>query len=406
MEKTKENSIGLKTPYFIIEKNQLDKNIDDFQRALNAIWPNSQLSYSVKTNSLPWLLKYLHSKNIYAEVVSDEEYLLAKKCGFIDSQIIFNGPIKGHDLFMDALTYGAIVNVDSKNDLKFTENAKEIYGDNIGIRINPNPEVFDRNDIGYLEDGFRFGFSDETGELENAINIVKTISDSVGLHLHCNSVTRNKAVYIALAEYATEIIKQYKLKVSYIDMGGGFFGGIPGKTTPNEYIAAIRKVLEKVIDVTNTKLFVEPGSAIIGSAVDLVTSVVDVKETSRSMIVTTDGSRIQIDPLWKKKGYLYSLETQNDERISKQIICGYTCMDHDRLMTVEDERKLSIGDRIIYHRVGAYSMTFGGMFICYYPDVYVRAVNHIEHVRDRITVNGYYNIHNNKGRNRDEYFNV
>lgn len=55
MEKTKENSIGLKTPYFIIEKNQLDKNIDDFQRALNAIWPNSQLSYSVKTNSLPWL---------------------------------------------------------------------------------------------------------------------------------------------------------------------------------------------------------------------------------------------------------------------------------------------------------------------------------------------------------------
>ena len=51
-------------------------------------------------------------------------------------------------------------------------------------------------------------------------------------------------------------------------------------------------------------------------------------------------------------------------------------------------------------------MTFGGMFICYYPDVYVRAVNHIEHVRDRITVNGYYNIHNNKGRNRDEYFNV
>ena len=107
----------LKTPYFLINKKELDKNINDFQHALKSIWPNSQLSYSVKTNSLPWLLEYLHSKNVYAEVVSDEEYRLALKCGFNDKQIIYNGPIKGHDLFIRALQKGAIVNIDSKNDL-------------------------------------------------------------------------------------------------------------------------------------------------------------------------------------------------------------------------------------------------------------------------------------------------
>ena len=55
----------------------------------------------------------------------------------------------------------------------------------------------------------------------------------------------------------------------------------------------------------------------------------------------------------------------------KQVVCGYTCMDHDRIMIIENKPELQVGDEIIYHRVGAYSMTFGGMFIRYYPDVFV-----------------------------------
>lgn len=396
MELIEGKSMELKTPYFLINKEELDKNISDFAISLNDIWPNSQLSYSVKTNSLPWLLEYLNTKNIFAEVVSDEEYQLAKKCGFKDNQIVYNGPIKGYDLFVSALERGAIVNIDSKNDLEFAQNVSSIYGDNIGIRINPNPEIFDEDDIGYMEDGFRFGFSDETGELENAIEIVKTKSSSIGLHLHCNSVTRSKEVYVALAKYAADIIKKYNLDVSYIDMGGGFFGGVPGKTTPAEYITAIKDVLEKVVDIGRTKLFVEPGSAIIGSVVDLVTSVLDVKDTSKTRIVTTDGSRIHIDPLWIKKGYMYSLETQKKSEFIKQIICGYTCMDHDRLMVIENQKELSVGDKITYHRVGAYSMTFGGMFIRYYPDVYVDSSGRIERVRKRITVDDYYGVHSCK----------
>lgn len=383
----------MQTPYFVIIKEKLDENIEGFQQALDSIWPNSQLSYSVKTNSLPWLLEYLCSKDVFAEVVSDEEYLLAKKCGFADNQIVFNGPIKGHDLFMHALKHGAIVNIDSKNDLMFVKNANSVFGKNIGIRVNPAPLIFNEKDIGYSEDGFRFGFSDETGELEDAIEIVKTKSSSIGLHLHCNSVTRSKEVYVALAKYAADIIKKYNLDVSYIDMGGGFWGGVPGKTTPAEYITAIKDVFEKVVDIGRIKLFVEPGSAIIGSVVDLVTSVLDVKDTSKARIVTTDGSRIHIDPLWIKKGYMYSLETQNEVEISKQIICGYTCMDHDRLMTIENQNELSVGDKIIYHRVGAYSITFGGMFINYHPEVYVQNGDEFERVRSRVQVSDYYKIH-------------
>ena len=70
-------------------------------------------------------------------------------------------------------------------------------------------------------------------------------------------------------------------------------------------------------------------------------------------------------------------------------------MDHDRLMVIENEKELSIGDKLIYHRVGAYTMTFGGMFICYYPDVYVSDSERVECVRKQVTVDDYYNIHSN-----------
>ena len=50
------------------------------------------------------------------------------------------------------------------------------------------------------------------------------------------------------------------------------------------------------------------------------------------------------------------------------------------------------GDNIIYHRVGAYSMTFGGPFIRYFPDVYVQSNEEIIRVRKRITVEDYYKI--------------
>ena len=384
----------MNTPYYVISKKKLDKNISDFQIALETVWENSILGYSVKTNSLPWLLKYLQSNNIYAEVVSDEEYELALKCGFLEKHIIFNGPIKGESVFERAIKNGSIINLDSKNDLRYLEKYRTCDTNRIGIRINMPPDIFDSKDIDYVKDGFRFGFSEKSGELYEAIKTIrKEYGDcSFGLHLHINCVTRSVDVYRAAAKYAIYILKKYRIIPSFIDIGGGFFGGVEGKPTPAEYIKAVKEILGDEVDLTKTTLILEPGSAIIGSAVDLYTSVLDVKCNEKTIIVTTDGSRIHIDPLWIKSKYMYST---NSHLISvpRQIISGYTCMDHDRIMILENEHKLTYGDKIIYHRVGAYSMTFGGMFIKHYPDVYVDLGTKMIKVRTEPTTDDYYQLH-------------
>ncbi len=221
-----------------------------------------------------------------------------------------------------------------------------------------------------------------------------------GLHVHVNTVTRSVNNYKLIAKYTANIIKKYELIPSFIDIGGGFFGGVPEKPTAKEYISAIKEELENAVQTDKTVLIIEPGSAFCGSAFDFYTSVIDTKETLKSKIVTTNGSRINIDPLWIKNRYLYSIYDENGKDLSnrpikdKQIVCGYTCMDHDRLMILKNSQELRENDLIVYHKVGNYTVTFGGMFIRYYPDVYVRKINgEIEQVRNRISVNEFYKIH-------------
>ncbi len=384
---------NLQTPYFVIREELLSQNVEAFRNALNLFWPNSILSYSVKTNALPWILKWMRAHDISAEVVSDEEYQLALLSSYSPTQIVLNGPIKGEICFREAISGGSVVNIDSAKELKYLERYGLLQTERIGIRVNVDPSIFQNEDVGYQEDGFRFGFSEENGELKKVISIIQKASTdgNFGLHIHVNSITRSVDVYRQIAKYAAKIIRKYQLELSYIDIGGGFFGGVPEKTTPEEYLSVIREELKNEIDPAITCLIIEPGSALIGSAVELHASILDVKDTVHARIVTTDASRIYIDPLWLKKNYLFSSNAKKPS-IPRQVICGYTCMDHDRIMVIEDYPEFSIGDDISFQRVGNYTVTFGGPFIRPYPPVYVESNGELTLVRKAMTIKDYYRM--------------
>lgn len=383
----------MKTPYFLIREELLAENIRGFSKALIDLWPNSIIAYSVKTNSLPWVLNWMNEHGAFAEVVSDEEYQLALLSGYTGEKIVFNGPIKSDSYLETAFAAGSIINVDSTNELIFILRKKPDLRGKIGLRVNVDPSIFNGEDVSYQKDGFRFGFSYENGELEKAIRILKSVYGNIpiGLHMHINSITRSIGVYQALARYAAKIILETKIKPSYIDIGGGFFGGVPGKPTPHEYIKTINNILKEAVNEQETLLIIEPGSAAIGSAVELHTTVLDVKDTLRGRIVTTDGSRIHIDPLWIKKSYTYTTDSKLP-LYHRQVICGYTCMDHDRIMILENSPEIQMGDHIVYHRVGNYSVTFGGPFIQPFPDVYVESNQDISIIRKKMSMEDYYKM--------------
>src|SRR5699024_6353463 len=77
-------------------------------------------------------------------------------------------------------------------------------------------------------------------------------------------------------------------------------------------------------------------------------------------------------PLMTKSSYFHSFTITGEREVHpKQVISGYTCMEHDRLFEEKDGLILQVGDQIKYDKVGAYTMCLTPLFIKYFPDVYV-----------------------------------
>lgn len=376
----------LDTPCYIIDKQELENNFNKLVKALENRWNNYIIGYSYKTNSLPWLVKFFDKRNCYSEVVSEEEYELGKLLGVDKKKFIYNGPIKTKSSFLEAINNGCYVNVDSYREVEWLSNLEGDY--KLGVRINFDIEKYCANQSQCGSEGGRFGFCYENKKFEKIIKELKNKNISInGIHLHISSKTRSLDIYKAIAQFAVKIITEYKLELKYIDVGGGFFGGLSNKPQFDEYINIICNELEKVVNPQKTTLIVEPGISLVGVPISYVTTVIDVKDTSYNRFVVTDGSRTNIDPLMSKNSYSYECIFKNKNKVKhpKQIICGYTCMEHDRLFIREDEEELELGDKIIYKRVGAYTMCLTPLFIKYFPDVFVVDKDNLKKVRTKWT---------------------
>ncbi|MBP3271946.1 MAG: pyridoxal-dependent decarboxylase [Ruminococcus sp.] len=385
-------SVLLQTPYFLINKNELDSNLKYLIESLENAWDNYIIGYSYKTNSLPWVANFFRICGCYAEVVSDDEYNLACSLGVDRNQIIYNGIAKSKESFLEAVKSHAIVNIDSEYEIDWLDEL--VDGEyNVGVRVNFDLESKCPGQTQCGKDGERFGFCYENGELKKAIDRIESKGIKVtGLHLHKSSKTRMPDIYKAIAEIAVEISRKYKLNLSYVDIGGGFFGGLKSKPQFPEYFDMVAEILGTHFDPKSTTLIVEPGMALIGAPIDFVTTVVDVKRTSRNVFVVTDGGRTQIDPLMTKSSYFYEVSKMDNKKrkcLKRQIISGFTCMEHDRLFDIIDDEELLPGDMIVYHKVGAYTIGLSPLFIKWFPDVYVKDGEKISKVRDKWTENDY-----------------
>ena len=72
---------NLHTPCFIFDVNEFERSVSEFRNALNGCFETTEIGYSVKTNSLSNVLTKAHALGCMAEVVSFDEFCLAKKCG-------------------------------------------------------------------------------------------------------------------------------------------------------------------------------------------------------------------------------------------------------------------------------------------------------------------------------------
>ena len=353
----------LLTPCFTLDADALRANYRGFLRALRDRFDNPRVAYSVKTNSHPAILTVLREEGAAAEVVSGTEYDLVRGLDF--ESIVFNGPVKEKERFLEAVQRGCIVNLDSKRELDWLAELPAGGVFRVGLRVNvslPEDETFSR-----------FGFDGE--ELAQAIAQIRALPNVYlgGIHLHRTSKSRSLEVYRAITARAAQVLQQYGIQPDWIDIGGGFFGDLPGKPTYEDYAAVLAEGLREAC-TERTCVIVEPGNALVASPLSFHASVIDVKTVGGERVVVCDGSRNDIDPFFRKSDYFKEFPTVEEgrPRIGSQTVVGCTCLENDRLFRLEDAPELRIGDRIDFRNTGAYTMVLSPLFIRYFPRVYVR----------------------------------
>lgn len=264
------------------------------------------IGYSVKTNSAEAVLRAALDCGCAAEVVSHDEYMLARGVGFEHRRIVYNGPLKQRESFLDAVTGGAVVNLECEREIDWLADLPSDGVWKVGLRVNIDLNTVAPGDVRSGDGYSRFGFSFESGELQAAVERVALLPNVrvAGLHVHRTSRSRSVGFYRRLARYAAGIIHALKLKPEYIDMGGGFDFIQPGTPTFEEYVNAVADEFLKGDVPPDCRVIIEPGTALVANAMRYVCQVIDVKRLGAELnVVTVDGSRNDIDPLFKRNNH-------------------------------------------------------------------------------------------------------
>jgi len=362
----KELISSIKTPFYVFDERGFISNYEALQKAMRAVYPKYTIAYSYKTNYTPYICELVKRLGGYAEVVSDMEYTLAKKLGYSNDRIVYNGPAKGECLDMHLLQ-GGLINIDSLDEAK---RVKQLAKDNpshlfkVGFRINL--------DIG---ENFisRFGMSPDSEELDEAIKRLNNCANLqiVGVHGHI-SRSRSLEAWARRAEIMLDAADKYINGIpEYISLGSGMFADMPDELkaqfgdvpTYEDYARVTMQPFANRYKDTQPIVFTEPGTTIVARYLDFITRILSIKKIRGRYMATMDGSYENLGEICTlKKLPIKVVKSHNGKHYNSIDIVGYTCLEQD-IMYSGYSGKLGTGDVLVFENVGGYSIVSKPQFI-------------------------------------------
>lgn len=353
--------------FYLLNGKQFRNNYKELKTAFSSIYPNFNIAYSYKTNYTPKLCKIVNELGGYAEVVSEMELELALRIGVAAAKIIWNGPIKTQEKVEEFLLNGGTVNIDSMYEMNMVKNIAEQHTNiilNIGIRCN-----FDIHD-GVIS---RFGFDVHSVEFDSVLKLIKETSNISLVSLQCHFANRQLDYWPARAKYMIDLIDRIGIVPNRIDLGGGLFGKMESDLK-NQFQVKIPNYHEYAREVTPLfvkrfgnmenppELIIEPGSALVGDCMDFIGTVKTIKMVRGKCIATVLGSQKNISMSGINPPIEVLNLTQNFKEYKNLDFVGFTCIENDVIYTGYNG-KLAVGDMLVIHNCGSYSLVMKPPFI-------------------------------------------
>ena len=365
------------SPLYVFHAAEFEDNYLKLLNTFRSIYPKYNIAYSYKTNYTPKICQLVKKLGGLAEVVSDMEYRLAKKIGYENKDIVYNGPIKGEGLF-EHLLAGGVANIDNLDEMKQVVSFAKANPDaaiRLAFRVNID-----------IDQGFvsRFGLdayedASKYSELDAAFAMAKQEGNIKVAGLHCH-VGRSRSVDAwknRVRIMFCLIDRYFDTTPEFIDLGSGmnsvmepelaaqFSGHIPTYVEYAEVVAVAMK--EKYGDLPQEEqpvLYTEPGTTVISGYMSFLGTVKSIKNVKGKTYVTFDCSGGNMGDICHLKQLPITIYHNEGEVVSCEgaTFVGYTCLEHDH-MYEGFTGKLAVGDVVQFRNVGSYSNVFKPPFI-------------------------------------------
>jgi len=299
------------TPLYVYDRETIVSQFRSLRAAFASRLPKLRIHYALKANGNGALLAVLRAEGAAPEVVSLGEIVMALRAGWAGDEILFTSSSKGPEEIAKAVEIGAVLNVDSRDELEQAATSAAAAGKRVRISFRINPGV-DPHTLHHINTGIpeaKFGLHLDGGLARAAYARARELPSVAitGIHCHIGSQIMETDGYVATARkmlaFVRELKRDFGLSLEFVDLGGGlavpYHDGEEG-LAPAVLAAALAPVWSEAMTALGgdpPALWLEPGRFFVAPSGFLVTRVNSVKTTTVKTFVNVNaGSNTLLRP--------------------------------------------------------------------------------------------------------------
>jgi carboxynorspermidine decarboxylase len=339
------------TPGFVFHERRLQQNLALLEKIRSI--SGCRMLYSIKACPFTGLLKRMRDQVDGFSVSSLFEARLANEVMADAGSLHITTP----GLLRDEMAeIGDLCDHVSFNSLSQLERLTFSLGGraSIGLRINPQLSFLDDPRYDPCRPHSKLGVPlPQVVEQWRAGKL--SSSDLRGLHLHTNFGSRSFAALQTTVVHLQAQLPQMVDEIEWVNLGGGYL--FPASND----LETLYTVIDRIQTGWGAQVYLEPGKAVVDDAGMLVASVIDTFESDGKQIAILDTSVNHLPEVFEYQRSPRLLNDQPDGDYAVTL-AGCTCLSGDLFGEYRFPKPLQINDRVVFEKVGAYSLIKASRF--------------------------------------------